>query len=986
MFSWGEDYRQSFRQKKGSNVPTSDRVHFLNLGFHIRDLSAAPNVLAFVKDVGEASIIRTQESPDGRRGKQKFVNCGEKIRAVSCGDDVVTLLSDGGKVFCVDPSITPFTPRPPPALSSVIVTQIACGSRHTVALTKDDQVYTWGQDSRGQLGLGGSNSGAGSPQHIRSLSAVPVVHISAGGEHSFALTVSGGVFGWGRNDCGQLGLGDKEDRNTPVLVNYLNTKKVTHISCGQEHTVALTKDGAVFTFGSGQHGQLGHNSFRNDLRPRLVAELWGAKVTKTACGRYHTLVLTDRMKAYSFGCNDHQQLGRDEESHPSVPLPVQISLCPTNGHRIENIFAGADCSFATWRPKEDGLNSKINITQQPIEKLVAQWTSECDAQLGQVAKQEIRRTFSSASIVNRSFLDQSKDKHFQTSSNYPGLDLSLAKSVFENLLAKGVLQTEVEKAVLLLLPRLDNRPVGVEGLRVFLVLTELLHVTQKYLQPQTSSTSLKLAEEITAAFQNLSPESLRIIGDWWYSLSTCTMTRHVSVWKTALSWPVSRFSFKSILLILQNLYNANRKKIPEKTFCVEFNPAFLQEDLQLWRRMSLNRMGDNQPLLLCDFPFLMDLKSKKTVFDTNTACIQAEHQRVFVPPFGWVPQTDLYFKLFLSRASLLEEAFVQLDSARQTDLRKPLVVHLDGDSKITRVYMSDFFHHLNIVKEKREMFMLNESETLAWFSSRAAERDQKNFHLFGILCGLALYNNSLIQLPFPLALFKKLLDIEPTLEDMMEFSEGVGGRLRYILDYEDDLEDLDITFEINWDETDVDLDPSNPGKLVTNQNKKEFVDAYVNYAFNTSVEGVFQEFKRGFFLVCDQQLVKLFRPEELQGVLAGGDVYNWVKLKQNTQYEWGSDTRHPTIQMFWEVFDELTEEQKKDFVLFLTGSRKVPVLGMDQIRMTIRIKQIQSGSHDEHFPESLTCHSILELPLYSTKDIMRERLTEALEPQRGFRM
>uniref|UniRef100_A0A3B3U5W4 HECT domain-containing protein n=1 Tax=Poecilia latipinna TaxID=48699 RepID=A0A3B3U5W4_9TELE len=802
MFSWGEDYRQSFRQKKGSNVPTSDRVHFLNL------------------------VILYNDRTDER--KFHFALMCAKIRAVSCGDDVVTLLSDGGKVFCVDPSITPFTPRPPPALSSVIVTQIACGSRHTVALTKDDQVYTWGQDSRGQLGLGGSNSGAGSPQHIRSLSAVPVVHISAGGEHSFALTVSGGVFGWGRNDCGQLGLGDKEDRNTPVLVNYLNTKKVTHISCGQEHTVALTKDGAVFTFGSGQHGQLGHNSFRNDLRPRLVAELWGAKVTKTACGRYHTLVLTDRMKAYSFGCNDHQQLGRDEESHPSVPLPVQISLC-------KNIFFVLFCF-------QDGLNSKINITQQPIEKLVAQ---------------EIRRTFSSASIVNRSFLDQSKDKHFQTSSNYPGLDLSLAKSVFENLLAKGVLQTEVEKAVLLLLPRLDNRPVGVEGLRVFLVLTELLHVTQKYLQPQTSSTSLKLAEEITAAFQNLSPESLRIIG--------------------------------------------TVKRASDKIFLLSLSP----------------QMGDNQPLLLCDFPFLMDLKSKKTVFDTNTACIQVNKHR------------------------------------HQT-------------LTIIQMYSFTFPQKVSVDRLNIDYILL----------MQAAERDQKNFHLFGILCGLALYNNSLIQLPFPLALFKKLLDIEPTLEDMMEFSEGVGGRLRYILDYEDDLEDLDITFEVG----------DNLSWLISNlflPNRKEFVDAYVNYAFNTSVEGVFQEFKRGFFLVCDQQLVKLFRPEELQGVLAGGDVYNWVKLKQ---YEWGSDTRHPTIQMFWEVFDELTEEQKKDFVLFLTGSRKVPVLGMDQIRMTIRIKQIQSGSHDEHFPESLTCHSILELPLYSTKDIMRERLTEALEPQRGFRM
>lgn len=131
------------------------------------------------------------------------------------------------------------------------------------------------------------------------------------------------------------------------------------------------------------------------------------------------------------------------------------------------------------------------------------------------------------------------------------------------------------------------------------------------------------------------------------------------------------------------------------------------------------------------------------------------------------------------------------------------------------------------------------------------------------------------------------------------------------------------------------------------------MEAYVNHAFNTSVESVFQEFKRGFFLVCDQDLVRLFRPEELQGVLVGQDVYDWEKFKQvqsakqkqavvsqlqqntcvlymcltllthlqknnfhclqNTVYEL-EHVRHSTIKMFWEVFDELTEEQRKDFL------------------------------------------------------------------------
>ena len=75
-------------------------------------------------------------------------------------------------------------------------------------LSTDGRVYTWGQDSRGQLGLGQGKSFANSPQQLRPLSSTPLVHVAAGGEQSFALSVSGGVFGWGRNDRGQLGLGD----------------------------------------------------------------------------------------------------------------------------------------------------------------------------------------------------------------------------------------------------------------------------------------------------------------------------------------------------------------------------------------------------------------------------------------------------------------------------------------------------------------------------------------------------------------------------------------------------------------------------------------------------------------------------------------------------------------------------------------------------------------------------------------------------------
>ncbi|XP_036962839.1 probable E3 ubiquitin-protein ligase HERC3 isoform X2 [Acanthopagrus latus] len=1012
MFSWGEHSLRGFRLRHGALADShrrdadgddadcdddDDGVQYADLGYHITDLSAGHSVLAFCKSNGNSFIIRTNESQDGRRvrGKQKFVQCKEKIVAVSCGDDTVTLLSDRGNVLCVDTAHT-YIPRPVEALSNITVSQVACGSRHSVALTKDGQVYTWGQDSRGQLGLGKRKLGASSPQHLRSLSALPLVQVSAGGEQSFALSVSGGVFGWGRNDCGQLGLGDRTDRHTPTAVQCLNLKKTVHISCGKDHTVTLTKTGAVFTFGSGQHGQLGHNSFCDELRPRLVAELWGAKVTKITCGRHHTLVLTDSKRIYSFGRGEEGQLGHGEESHPSVPLPVKLPRDSADDPKITNIFVGGNCSFAICTSDEevhDESDITNSVAQHCLDSMVDKWIAECNSKSWKKIKQEIHRTFSSASCVNKSFLEQSKDKHFLTSPKYSGLKLSLARRAFKKLVKKDDVIAEVEAAVQHLLPSLDRKPVGVEGLRIHLLLMELLYVIQRHKRQETST---RLAEAVAAAVLRLSDDSLQVIGDWWSSLSPSTMVKHVKVWKQALSAvlsfkPVPRNSgVRNLLLVLQYMYNANCRiaepqRLPESDFNLLIDKEFLREDVLFWRSRLKRKKMNAEPLILCSFPIVMDLQSKKLAFDINANSTKWEtiFQIICSMPFEYgfpLPQ-DVFFEMDLRRAAVLEDTFKQMATAHHTDYKMPLVVYFDKNRTIDNLCRKDFFYKVfhDLVSLDTGMFMFNDNETLAWFPSKATQEDQRYFQ-FGVLCGLALYNGCIIHLPFPLALFKKLLGVKPSLQDLLELSPVVGVSLQYILEdcQDDDLENLEMDFVISWDGTEIDLDPKNPEKPVTSENKKEFVEAYVNHVFNTSVEGVFEEFKRGFFQVCDRDLVKLFRPKELQEVLVGKDLLDWAKLKQNTVYEGGYHPDHPTIQMFWEVFDELNEDQKKAFLWFVTGFERVPILGMETIEMKVGVVKIQDLSYDQYYPQTHTCFSTLELPLYSTKEIMQTKLIEAL--------
>ncbi|KAJ0029561.1 hypothetical protein NQD34_004558 [Periophthalmus magnuspinnatus] len=979
MFSWGEQCAHGFRLKDGTYTAKTNKngVCYLDLGFHITHLSEGLRVLAFVKPNGNAFIIRTNENKDGTRarGKQKCVECKEKVRAVSCTDDLVMLLTKKGQVLCVDPRLGKGNPRLLKSLSGVSVSQVSCGSQHSIALTKDGLVFTWGHNSRGQLGLG--QCGESSPEQVQHLSDLPVVQVAAGGEHSFSVSLSGAVFGWGNNSCGQLGLGDTTDRHIPTCVNYLNTRKTCLISCGLLHTAVLTKDGAVFTFGSGQHGQLGHNSFRDELRPRLIAELLGSKVIQVACGRQHTLVMIESRRLFSFGCGELGQLGQRGES-PAVPLPVHLPPEHSEGVKIGSCFAGPNCSFAVcFSEVTPNMFHIISINCNTVEIITKSLTGHANSSL-------INFVFIFV-IYNR------KDKHFQTSANYCGLDLTAVERSFANLLNKANVLEQVELTVLGSLCSLNCTSVGVEALRVYLLLTELLVVVLKHNKDSA------LVKELANTIHSLPSESRKVLRDWHASLPFCTRKRHVEVWRDGLSQMLlgSFNDQKKLVLILEEMHNINATKtgdakLPEATFSLRLSEAFLQNDVTLWRSSKAKKVKNGIFKLYIFYIIQMKMITNfiyffSRAFSVRSLCSAPQH---FNPFFRWISQSQPdFFYLKLKRASLVEDTFQQLATCSDNILRKPLMVHFDEDPKITDVYKRDLFHHLflEIVSADSEMLVFNESQTLAWFPSTISKKKKQRFFLFGKLCGLALYNQSIIHLPFPLALFKKLLDIEPSLDDLTELSPTVGKSLQYILDYDANVEDLDMYFTVNWDKTKVELDPSTPGKPVTNDNRQEFVDAYVHHVFTTSVQTAFKEFRRGFFQVCEPSTVQLFRPEELRGVMVGSENYDWAAFRQNTVYELQYHKGHPTIQMFWEVFEELSEEQKKDFLWFLTGYRRAPIFGLGQIQMKVRQKYLPHGGTNEHFPESLTCHSILELPLYSSKNVMRRRLTEAIQPETGFR-
>lgn len=111
------------------------------------------------------------------------------------------------------------------------------------------------------------------------------------------------------------------------------------------------------------------------------------------------------------------------------------------------------------------------------------------------------------------------------------------------------------------------------------------------------------------------------------------------------------------------------------------------------------------------------------------------------------------------------------------------------------------------------------------------------------------------------------------------------------------------------------------------------MDLYVDYILNKSVESHFKAFYEGFHKVCGGKVLDLFHSHELMSVVVGNENYDWEELEKNSTYKEGYSKSDPTIVLFWQVFHELTLEEKKKFLLFLTGSDRIPIQGMKAIRV-----------------------------------------------------
>lgn len=115
--------------------------------------------------------------------------------------------------------------------------------------------------------------------------------------------------------------------------------------------------------------------------------------------------------------------------------------------------------------------------------------------------------------------------------------------------------------------------------------------------------------------------------------------------------------------------------------------------------------------------------------------------------------------------------------------------------------------------------------------------------------------------------------------------------------------------------------------------REEYVKLYVDFILNKSVSKHFNAFRTGFMKVCGGRVLELFHSHELMGVVVGNENYDWHALEEAADYRGGYTSSDKTIRWFWEVLHDMTLEDKKKFLFFLTGSDRIPIQGMKAIKV-----------------------------------------------------
>ncbi|XP_002526126.2 PH, RCC1 and FYVE domains-containing protein 1 [Ricinus communis] len=327
------------RSSRPENSPNSDRSHVASDNTNMQVKGSGSD--AFRVSVSSAPSTSSHGSaPDDCDALGDVYIWGEVIY-----DNAVKIGADKNANY-VSTRADVLLPRPLESNVVLDVHHIACGVRHAALVTRQGEVFTWGEESGGRLGHGVGKDVI-QPRLVESLAVSTVDFVACGEFHTCAVTMAGEIYTWGdgTHNAGLLGHGNDVSHWIPKRISGpLEGLQVASVTCGPWHTALVTSTGQLFTFGDGTFGVLGHGDRENVAYPREVESLSGLRTIAAACGVWHTAAVVEVIvtqssssissgKLFTWGDGDKNRLGHGDKEPRLKPTCVP-ALIDYNFHKI----------------------------------------------------------------------------------------------------------------------------------------------------------------------------------------------------------------------------------------------------------------------------------------------------------------------------------------------------------------------------------------------------------------------------------------------------------------------------------------------------------------------------------------------------------------------------------------------------------------------------------------------------------------------------
>jgi hypothetical protein len=352
--------------------------------------------------------------------------------------------------------------------------------------------------------------------------------------------------------------------------------------------------------------------------------------------------------------------------------------------------------------------------------------------------------------------------------------------------------------------------------------------------------------------------------------------------------------------------------------------------------------------------------------------------------------SDGRLEIVLHREAIFHDSMEGLFGLSAQDLYKNIFVKFSGEEGIDYGGMTrEWFQCFSDTLIDENLGLLIRRNSYCFVTNPLCFQNPfyyEQFTFIGQMIGMAIYHQKILKLPFPDTFYKALLDQPITYIDLKEINKEVYNSIKYI-ENQENIEDLGLTFTITEniqnDQQLIEIMPDGLSILLNEENKQEYINLYTLYYLGLQPE-IIAAIKEGISKVIPLESIAEFDYKELKEILMGNEEIDLNDLKENVIYD-GYTYKSTVITYFWQVLDELDQENLPKFLHFATGCQKVPVGGFAHLHGSSGLQKFTiKTTTGIGLPTAHSCFNRIELPNYTSFEETKEKLLYAINETVGF--